>query len=85
MNVDQLILFGSRAKGDNFVTSDYDFVLVSREFAGKPFTRRASELYKLWHSNCDLEVLCYTPEEWGKLKGGRGILLNVRDEGIRLL
>jgi predicted nucleotidyltransferase len=85
MNVNQLKLFGSRARGDNFVTSDYDFVLVSGEFSGKHFTRRASQLYKLWHSNCDLEVLCYTPEEWHRLKDKRGILLNVQDEGVRLL
>lgn len=85
MNVDLLILFGSRAREDNFVTSDYDFVLVSIEFSGKPFIRRASKLYNLWHSNYDLEVLCYTPDEWRRLKDKRGILLNAQDEGIRLL
>lgn len=85
MDVNQLILFGSRVRGDNFITSDYDFVLVSREFSGKPFIRRASPLYTLWHSNCDLEVLCYTPGEWRRLKNKRGILLNVQHEGTRLL
>ncbi|MFX0196169.1 MAG: nucleotidyltransferase domain-containing protein [Candidatus Hodarchaeota archaeon] len=29
INVNRLILFGSRDRGDNFVTSDFDFVLVS--------------------------------------------------------
>ena len=85
MKVSQLILFGSRARKDHFVTSDYDFVLVSREFSGKPFPRRASELYKFWPSNFDLEVLCYTPEEWQRLKDKRGILLNAQREGIRLV
>ena len=85
VNVNQLILFGSRARGDNFVTSDYDFILVSGDFSGTPFIRRASLLYNFWQSDCDLEVLCYTPEEWNKLKDRRGILLNARDEGIRLL
>lgn len=85
MDVNQLILFGSRARGDNFITSDYDFVLVSREFSGKPFVTRASQLYNLWHSNCDLEVLCYTPEEWRRLKDKRGILLNAQQEGKSLL
>lgn len=80
--VSRLILFGSRARGDNFVTSDYDFILVSPEFLGKPFTRRASQLYKFWQSTCDLEVLCYTPEEWQRLKDNRGILLNAQSEGI---
>jgi predicted nucleotidyltransferase len=85
MTVNQLILFGSRARGDNFVTSDYDFVLVSREFSDKPFPPRSSRLYNLWHGNHDLEVLCYTPEEWRRLKDKRGILLNAQREGIRLL
>ncbi len=85
MNVNRLILFGSRARGDHFVTSDFDFVLVSGEFSGKPFTRRASQLYRLWQSSCDLEVLCYTPEEWCRLKDRRGILMNAQQEGVRLL
>lgn len=85
MSVNQLILFGSRARGDNFVTSDYDFVLVSEEFSGRLFTRRASSIYSLWHGDCDLEVLCYTPEEWRRLKDKRGILLNAQHDGIRLV
>jgi predicted nucleotidyltransferase len=83
--VHELILFGSRARGDNFVTSDYDFVMISEDFAGKRFIRRASPLYKFWHSNRDLDVLCYTPEEWRRLKNRRGILLNAQSEGKRLL
>lgn len=85
MNVNRLILFGSRARGDNFVTSDFDFVVVSDVFSGVPFVRRAAQLYGLWHSSHDLEVLCYTPEEWRRLKDKRGILLNAQDEGIPLL
>jgi predicted nucleotidyltransferase len=85
MNVEQLILFGSRARGDNFITSDFDFVLVSEEFSGQPFITRASQLYNLWQNNCDLEVLCYTPEEWHRLKDKRGILLNAQHDGIRFL
>ena len=64
MNVEELILFGSRARGDHFVTSDFDFVLVSKDFSGSPFARRAARLYDLWRGRCDLEALCYTPEEW---------------------
>jgi len=85
MNVNRLILFGSRARENNFVTSDFDFVLVSDGFSGIPFIRRASPLYKLWRSSRGLEVLCYTPEEWSRLKDKRGILLDAQDQGIRLL
>jgi len=84
MNVDSLILFGSRARGDHFVTSDFDFVLVSKDFSGTRFTSRASRLYDLWSSPRDLEALCYTPEEWQRLKDKRTILLNAQREGIQL-
>lgn len=85
MKVDRLILFGSRARGDHFVTSDFDFVLVSDAFARTPFPRRASRLYEYWHSPYDLEALCYTPEEWKRLKNKRGILLNAQQEGVRIV
>lgn len=84
MSVNRLILFGSRARGDNFVTSDFDFVLVSDDFSGVPFVIRAARLYELWYSICDLEVLCYTPDEWRKLKDNRGILLNAQSEGVNI-
>jgi len=85
MEIERLILFGSRARGDHFTTSDFDFVLVSEDFSGVPFVRRSSSLYALWTSRCDVEVLCYTPGEWRKLENKRGILLNSHRQGIRLL
>jgi len=53
--------------------------------AENPFIRRAAPLYDLWHSRYVLEVLCYTPDEWRKLKDKQGILLNPQQERIRLL
>lgn len=85
LDVNRLILFGSRARGNHFVTSDFDFVLVSDNFSGVPFVKRSARLYDLWHSSRDLEVLCYTPDEWRKLKSKRGILLNAQSEGINIL
>jgi len=78
------LIFGSRAREDNFVTSDFDFVLVSEDFSGLPFVRRSARLYDLWHSSRDLEVLCYTPDEWRKLKNNRGILLNAQIQRINV-
>jgi hypothetical protein len=60
--------FGGQARGDNFVTSDFDFIIVSDDFLGVPFVKRAAKLYKLWHSSRDLEILCYTLEEWHRWK-----------------
>ena len=84
MKIDQLILFGSRARRDNFVTSDFDFVIVSDVFSAIPFVKRASRLYQYWQERADLEALCYTKEEWSRMKNKRGILLNAQQHGIRL-
>jgi predicted nucleotidyltransferase len=85
MNINQLILFGSRARGDHFVTSDFDFILVSDDFMKIPFTRRAAHIYGFWSVPQDIEVLCYTQDEWRRLKNNRGILLNAQENGIKIL
>ncbi len=84
MKVNQLLLFGSRARGDNFTTSDFDFVIVSEDFIGVHTLRRAGSIHGLWKGRHDLEVLCYTPEEWERLKDARGILLNAQRDGISI-
>jgi hypothetical protein len=33
-NPEKIILFGSRAKGDDWKRSDYDFIIVSSKFEG---------------------------------------------------
>jgi predicted nucleotidyltransferase len=83
--VKYLILFGGRARGDNFVTSDFDFIIVSDDFLGVSFVKRAAKLYELWQSSRDLEILCYTLEEWHRSKNKRGILLNAQQERRHLL
>lgn len=82
--VERLILFGSRARGDNLLTSDFDFVVVSRAFRSVPFVKRASLVYAAWVENHRLEAICYTPEEWNRLKDRRGILLNAQQHGLEI-
>jgi uncharacterized protein len=80
--VDSLILFGSRARGDHFITSDFDFVMVSDDFGRIPFIFRASELYDYWDEDVDLEILCYTRKEFERKKGQFGIVRRAVEEGI---
>ena len=44
MPVEEIILFGSRAKGDNKKDSDFDFVIVSKKFAGLNFFERSKNI-----------------------------------------
>lgn len=64
--VSKIILFGSRATGTNFITSDFDFIIVSSDFHGTDFIKRGLNLYDCWDNNYSVDFLCYTPEEFEK-------------------
>lgn len=57
---EKVLLFGSRARGDNFKQSDFDFIIVSDKFAGIHFLDRLSAIYDYWDENVDIEAICYT-------------------------
>ena len=77
-------LFGSRARGDNFKSSDYDVILVSDDFSGKFFTNRMSEVYEKCGVNFDLEVLCYTKKEFEKMSKGINIVSAALKYAVRI-
>jgi predicted nucleotidyltransferase len=79
-----VIFFGSRAREDNFNTSDFDFLIISDDFKNIPFIFRASELYDLWSGDVDFEAICYTVEEFEKKKKEQGIVKKAIQEGIVL-
>ncbi len=82
IRLDRAILFGSRARGDALERSDYDLILVSPDFAGRPFFARSPPLLLLWDSDLELELLCYTPEEYkAKRRGMNGVSVAV-EEGV---
>lgn len=63
IRVEQMILFGSRARGDWLLTSDADVMIVSPDFAGRRFVDRCAEILQDWRGRVDLKVFCYTPTE----------------------
>lgn len=81
-DVQQLILFGSRARGDNFKHSDYDFIVVSKKFKDQKFVLRPSDFYDYWDKKEDLEIICYTPEEFERKKRQIGIVRTAVEEGV---
>ncbi|MFH1255746.1 MAG: nucleotidyltransferase domain-containing protein [Candidatus Diapherotrites archaeon] len=81
--LERLVLFGSRARGDNFIHSDYDFIVVSNDFKGKRFDERMAEVHGLWNKKEFIEPLCYTPEEF-KEKKKTGIIRKALMEGIEI-
>src|SRR3989338_3982468 len=78
----EIILFGSRARGDNFRSSDFEFIIVSKKFFGTPFVLRPAEIYDYWNEKVDIEPLCYTPEEFERKRKIWSIVKRAVKEGI---
>ncbi len=83
-NLQQFILFGSRARGDYLLRSDVDILLVSSDFQKLDFRQRMAEVITYWDEMVDLEPLCYTPEEFERKKKQIGIVRQAVKEGIEI-
>ncbi len=85
VGVEEAILYGSRARGDNLKSSDVDMILISPRFEGIRFIdrlpplHRARQIPKLFP-----EVLAYTPEELETAQDYRGIEREAARSGIRV-
>ena len=79
-----MIIFGSRARGDELRESDYDMIIVSEKFRGINFVRRMEKVYKLWDLDERADIICYTPEEFEEKKKQIGLVRRAVEEGIML-
>ena len=80
-NPEKIILFGSRAKGDDWKRSDYDFIIVSSKFEGMHWLKRISKIVKLWDIIADIDVLPYTPKEFEDKKKNSSIVRSALKHG----
>jgi stress-induced morphogen len=76
-----ILLFGSRARGDDLKGSDFDVIVVSKAFEGKGWVRRHEEAYCLWKGDAALDLLCYSPGEFDIKKRQLGIVRQALKEG----
>lgn len=58
-----IYLFGSRARGDNRLTSDFDFLVISPCFEGITMPRRLERVYQHWNGKYHADIIPYTPQE----------------------
>jgi hypothetical protein len=84
IDAEQVILFGSRARGDWLKESDYDFIVVSQRFHGVPWPYRPAEVYRLWQGSPGVELLCYTPEEFQRKSREISVVAEALREGVQL-
>jgi len=86
VKLNKMILFGSRAKGKATRYSDFDLIVVSSSFRGKRDLQRGLNFYNYWYEylNYPVDFLCYTPEEFNKLKKQITIVREAVREGIEI-
>lgn len=82
--IDRMYLFGSRAKGNPGRWSDFDIVVVSEKFKNKENFERAIGFHKYWGADYPVDFLCYTPEEFNRLKKQATIVREAVREGVEV-
>ncbi|MDR7482463.1 MAG: nucleotidyltransferase domain-containing protein [Armatimonadota bacterium] len=80
--LERVILFGSRARGDELLDSDYDLILVSPAFEGIPWPDRLRAVLDLWDLDVDLQPLCYTPAEFARKSAEISTVAEAVREGV---
>ena len=84
MAIRKIYFFGSRAKGTPHRWSDIDLVIVSDKFKKLRFRERATKMYDYWNFSYPVDFLCYTPEEFNKLKKQVTIVREAVKDGIEI-
>jgi hypothetical protein len=82
---EKVLLFGSRARGDNLIDSDVDMIIVSRKFEGVNWLERIRDVSVYWDGLVPLEPICYTPAEFEEKKNMIGIVREAVREGVELV
>ncbi|MDR7521222.1 MAG: nucleotidyltransferase domain-containing protein [Armatimonadota bacterium] len=80
--LERAILFGSRARGDELLDSDYDLILVSSAFEGIAWPDRFRAVLDLWDLDVDLQPLCYTPTEFARKSAEISTVAEAVREGV---
>lgn len=82
--ISKMYFFGSRAIGKPHRYSDIDLVIVSPKFRKLDFFQRGAKMYDYWNLNYPVDFLCYTPEEFNKLKKQITIVKGAVEEGVEI-
>ena len=80
--IEKAILFGSFARGEEREDSDVDLIIVSDYFKGKSALKRPSSLYLEWNLDYPVDFICYTKEEFERLKNRASLVREALKEGV---
>ncbi len=79
--VERISIFGSYPKRESDLFTDLDILIVIK--SEKSFLERSKEIYSLLALPVDADILCYTPEEFEKMKD-KGFLKKILAEEVVL-
>ncbi len=82
--IERMYLFGSRTSGRVHRDSDVDLVIVSPAFKRLNFFQRGGKMYEHWKLRLPVDFLCYTPEEYERLKKRISIVREAVEHGIAI-
>ncbi|HFA59373.1 MAG TPA: nucleotidyltransferase domain-containing protein [Rhodospirillales bacterium] len=78
--VERVSLFGSYARGRRDLLTDLDVLVVMR--TDEPFLERLRRLHRLAGAGVDLDILCYTPTEFARMKTRPFLRHALKDEVV---
>ena len=78
--VEKVSIFGSYNKRQPDLFTDLDILIIMK--TEKPFLERLKEVYSLLSLPVDADILCYTPEEFKKIKRRRFFKKILEDEVV---
>lgn len=82
--IEKMYLFGSMATGKMHKWSDVDLIVVSKRFRRQGIMDRSSNLYIRWNLDYPVDFLCYTPEEFNRLRKQITIVREAVKEGVKI-
>ena len=80
LDVEKISLFGSYARGRADLFSDLDILVIMN--TDKPFIERVGEIHSLLCLPVDADIICYTPEEFRRMRDTPFIKKVLEDEVV---
>jgi predicted nucleotidyltransferase len=73
---EEILLFGSRIKGEAGEDSDIDVIIVSNVFVDIPFVKRMPLVLKTIRFDKHIDFICYSPAEFQRIKRSSSIIMD---------
>lgn len=84
LDIKEMILFGSYARGDYNRHSDIDLIIVSPNFENVKSFKRSIGLYKYMSLDLPVDYICYTPKEFQNQKKRVSLVRSALKEGVMI-